>query len=365
MSTKETAPFSVYRADAPAPTSSAPVAEPRAGATRALRITLLLLGLAVAWACLPFLPGLMGAAMLCVVVAPAQRALSPRLGVRRTALLLSTSVALLLAVPAIVLSVAMFQQAPAALQRMMDSAAFARLSRLEIGPLDVGAHLADAGRSLVAWGSSRALTAAAGLTRNVLNLFLAVLGLYYLLPSAPALWRRLRGRLPVSSAGADHLAERFVSVTEAALLGIAATALAQGLTVGLAFWLVGLSNPVVWGVVTGVVSILPVFGSSLVWLPGAAVLAAEGRLGAAITLGLIGLVISSNVDNVIRPVIYRRVSGMHPMASLVGAFAGVELFGLVGLLIGPLALTYCVELYHLYELESGTASDTGRPAPLG
>ena len=364
MPSKETAPFSVYRAENPAPAPSVPDAEPRTGATRSLRITLGLLGLGIAWACLPFLPGLMGAAMLCVVVAPAQRALAPRFGVRRTALLLSVGVALLLAVPAIGLLVAVIQQAPPALQRMMDSAAFARLSRLEIGPLDVGAQLADAGRSLVAWGSSRALSAAAGLTRIVLNLFLAVLGLYYLLPSAPSLWRRLRGRIPVSPAGADHLADRFVSVTEAALLGIAATALAQGLTVGLAFWLVGLSNPVVWGVVTGAVSILPVFGSSLVWLPGAAVLAAEGRIGAAITLGLIGLVISSNVDNVIRPLIYRRVSGLHPMASLVGAFAGVELFGLVGLLLGPLALAYCVELYHLYELESGTATDASRPAPL-
>lgn len=364
MPTIQTSPLAVYRADLASPGPSDADAPTGAGATRALRITLLLLALGVAWACLPFLPGLMGAAMLCAVVAPAQRALAPRVGARRAAAVLSVGVALLLALPAIALLVAMIQQAPAALQRMMDSTAFARLSRLEIGPLDVGAQLADAGRNLVAWGSSRALSAAAGLTRIVLNLFLAVLGLYYLLPSAPALWCRLRGHLPVSQAGADHLAERFVSVTEAALLGIAATAVAQGCTVGLAFWLVGLSNPVVWGVVTGVVSILPVFGSSLVWLPGAAVLAAEGRISAAITLGLIGLVISSNVDNVIRPLIYRRVSGLHPMASLVGAFAGVELFGLVGLLLGPLALAYCVELYHLYELETGMSAGASRRAPL-
>ena len=363
MPITDSSPLAVYRADRPASAAAAPDAA-RPGATRALRITLVALGLGVAWACLPFLPGLMGAAMLCVVVAPAHRALAPRLGARRSALVLSVGVALLLAVPAIALLVALIQQAPAALQRMMDSAAFARLSRFAIGPLDVGAQLADAGRNLVAWGSSRALSAAAGLTRVVLNLFLAALGLYYLLPSAPALWLRVRGRIPVSPAGADHLAERFVSVTEAALLGIAATAIAQGLTVGLAFWLVGLSNPVVWGGVTGAVSILPVFGSSLVWLPGAAVLAAEGRIGAALTLFLIGIVISSNVDNVIRPLIYRRVSGLHPMASLVGAFAGVELFGLVGLLLGPLALAYCVELYHLYELESGSPAGIDQPAPL-
>lgn len=71
----------------------------------------------------------------------------------------------------------------------------------------------------------------------------------------------------------------------------------------------------------------------------------------------VGLVICSNVDNVIRPVIYKRVSGLHPMATIVGAFAGVELFGLVGLLIGPLALAYCVELYRLYESEYGASHE--------
>ncbi len=312
------------------------------------------------WACLPFLPGLLGGAVLCVIATPVHRALAPRLGTKGSALAVSVAIALLLVLPAVALLVAVAQEAPGALQRMVSSSAFARLSQLRVGPFDVGAQLSEAGRNVVTWGSARALGAAAGVTRGVLNLFLAILGLYYLLPSAPALWRRGRRLIPFSPAGVELLAERFVSVTEAALLGILATAIAQGLTVGLAFQLVGLSNPLVWGVVTGVVSILPVFGSSLVWAPGAVVLAVEGRLGAAATLVVIGLVISSNVDNVIRPVIYRRVSGLHPMASLVGAFAGVELFGLVGLLLGPLALAYCVELYRLYEAEYGASPDAGR-----
>ena len=328
-----------------------------AAAERVVRIAILLLAAGVAWACLPFLPGLLGAVVLCVMGAPLHRRLAPRLGDKRSALLVTTGMALLLALPAGGLLVSVVQEAPAALQRVGSSAAFAKLSQLRVGPLDVGAQLSEAGRNLVAWGSGRALAAAAGVTRMVLNLFIALLGLYYLLPSAPSLWRRLRRLIPFSPAGVEQLADRFVSVTEAALLGIAVTAILQGLTVGIAFQLVGLSNPLVWGVVTGAVSILPVFGSALVWAPGAVVLAAEGRMGAATALALIGLVISSNVDNVIRPVIYKRVSGLHPMATLVGAFAGVELFGLVGLLIGPLALAYCVELYRLYEIEYGATHE--------
>jgi predicted PurR-regulated permease PerM len=105
--------------------------------------------------------------------------------------------------------------------------------------------------------------------------------------------------------------------------------------------------------VTALVSVLPILGSSLVWVPATAVLLLSQRPGAALALGLIGAVVSSNVDNVIRPVIYRRVSGLHPMASLLGAFAGVEMFGLIGLVLGPLAIAYCLELISLYETEYG------------
>jgi predicted PurR-regulated permease PerM len=97
--------------------------------------------------------------------------------------------------------------------------------------------------------------------------------------------------------------------------------------------------------------VLPILGSAIVWVPGVIVLASSGRAIAALVLALIGLIIASNVDNVIRPMIYRRVSGLHPMAGLLGAFAGVELFGLLGLVLGPLAIEYCLELIRLYEAE--------------
>ena len=164
-----------------------------------------------------------------------------------------------------------------------------------------------------------------------------------------------RLRAPFSSDAADHLAERFATVTEAAVLGIVATAITQGATIAIAFSLVGLPNPLLWGAVTGIVSILPIFGSSLVWVPAVVVLLLSQRPGAALALGLIGALVSSNVDNVVRPMIYRRVSGVHPMASLLGAFAGVELFGLLGLVLGPLAIAYCLELVRLYEREYGPA----------
>lgn len=352
-----TASSVVARPAAPSPLpASPPPPPPDASAERTLharraRWLIAALAVALAWACAPYLAGLLGAVVLYVIVAPAYRRLAPRLGARATALLLTAAAAVLLVAPVVWLLATALQEAPGAVERVASSRLFARAATLQLGPIDVGAELARASHSAVAWASARAFDVAGSVTHALLNLLLALVGMYYLLPSAGGLWTHLRPLVPFSARGADALAERFVSVTEATLLGIAATALSQGLVVGGAFWAVGLPNPLVWGVVTGVVSILPILGSSLVWLPGTLVLVGDGRYGAAAVLGLVGLIVASNVDNVVRPSVYRRVSGIHPMATLVGAFAGVELLGVPGLLLGPLAIIYCLELVRLYREE--------------
>jgi predicted PurR-regulated permease PerM len=96
-----------------------------------------------------------------------------------------------------------------------------------------------------------------------------------------------------------------------------------------------------------------VLGSALVWVPGTIVLLSEQRYAAAAILGVIGFVVASNIDNLVRPIVFRRVSHVHPLISIVGAFAGMRYFGLLGVLLGPLALVYFLELVHAYSLEHG------------
>jgi predicted PurR-regulated permease PerM len=294
---------------------------------------------------------------LYVVSVPVYRRLAPRIGQSWAALVVTVGVAIVLIIPAVWMVAAVVEQAPAAFTAVVQSDGFAQLSVLRIGPLDIGSQLSRAGELVGAWASRQALALVGGITRAVLNLLIATVGLYYLFRSATGLWRRVRPMIPFSTAGTDALGERFGLVTQATLLGIAATGVAQGVTVGLAFWLVGLPNPIVWGSATAVASIFPLVGSALVWGPGVIVLVVGHRYGAAIALGLIGGLITSNIDNVIRPLVYSRVSGVHPMATLVGAFAGVGLMGLPGLLIGPLAISYLFELLDLYDAEYGAARD--------
>jgi predicted PurR-regulated permease PerM len=86
-------------------------------------------------------------------------------------------------------------------------------------------------------------------------------------------------------------------------------------------------------------------------LPATLVLLAQRQYGSAVLMLVVGAGIASNIDNLIRPFVYRRVSNIHPMITLVGAFAGVRYFGLLGLLLGPLAIAYLFELLHFYREE--------------
>jgi predicted PurR-regulated permease PerM len=82
-----------------------------------------------------------------------------------------------------------------------------------------------------------------------------------------------------------------------------------------------------------------------------AALAIDGRYGPAIGLALWGGLVVGNVDNVIRPVVFRRWARIHPFVTVIGAFAGIRYFGLLGLLIGPLAISYFFELIRMYRVE--------------
>src|SRR5207247_2064930 len=157
--------------------------------------------------------------------------------------------------------------------------------------------------------------------------------------------------LPCSSRNDENLRQRCRDVTTSTIIGTGLTAAVQGLLVGVGFWIVHLPNAVFWGVVTMVFAVLPVVGSGLVWGPGAIALLLDHRPGPAVLLALIGLVVVGNVDYLVRPMVFRRWAHIHPLVTLVGALAGVPYFGLLGLLIGPLALSYLFELIKMYREE--------------
>ncbi len=105
-------------------------------------------------------------------------------------------------------------------------------------------------------------------------------------------------------------------------------------------------------------SMLPVVGSGMVWAPAALVLVTRGHTGAGIGMLVWGLGVATLVDYLIRPYVSNRYAQIHPLITLAGAIAGVSYLGIVGLLIGPLALSYFFELLTMYQKEYLTSAMT-------
>ncbi len=325
-------------------------------------LLILVLGTAIVLALAPFLSGLLGAAVLYVIfVKPYQRlcgVMKPGLAAAITLVI----ALLIIALPLTWLIGIVIDQAPVSLRSVQSSSLFARMGLLRVGNYDVGAEVAKASGTLVSWLSGQVFAFVGSATSAALNLVIAFFALYYMLRSGANLWGVIRGYIPFSFSTADALRDRFFSVTEATLLGTVLVAIIQGGLIGVGFWIVSLPHPLFWGTITAFASILPVLGSALVWLPAMVVLLFQARYGSAITMAVIGGVVASNIDNLIRPLVYRRVSNIHPMITLVGAFAGVKYFGLLGLLLGPLAIAYLFELLRFYREEYGTPDEV--PAPV-
>jgi predicted PurR-regulated permease PerM len=325
-------------------------------------LLILLLGIAVAVAVSPYAIGLIGAGVLYVMFAGMYRRLKPVLRTHGAATVTLIAAILLVLLPLTWVVGLVLDQAPETLQALQSADTMSRLNAITVGHVQVGAELAKASGSIVSWLSRQALSFVGGAARATLNMLISFFAFYYLLVSGPEEWPKVREYIPFRADIADRLKERFFSVTRATLLGTMLVAALQGGLVGIGFWLSELPSPGFWGVVTAIASILPVLGSALVWVPGVGVLLLQGNYGGAALLAFIGGVIASNIDNIVRPMVYKRVSNIHPLITLIGAFAGVQFFGLLGVLLGPLAIAYFFELLRLYQSEYGSLATTEEQA---
>jgi predicted PurR-regulated permease PerM len=329
-----------------------------------LRRSLGVISLAVLVAIVPFLSGLVGALILYSLTRRLHDRASRRIAPRASALLITTTVTAMILIPGAWLISSIIAESAAVVRSWRPEAFASLLAATPLRSLGVEREIDGIITAALGWLSTRAFTFVGGVTAATLNTLLALLGLYYLLLDAGSLWGRVKTVAGLPDEVAALVANRFSLVTDGLILGTMLTAALQGSVVGVAFALVGFQAPLLWGFVTACASVLPVLGSALVWLPGAIVLVASHRIGAAVLVGVLGAGVASNIDNLVRPLVYRSVSGVHPMLTLVGAFAGVRLFGVMGAFIGPLVLSGFAELIGVYENAVHTAAVTVvQPSP--
>ncbi len=314
-------------------------------------LVLLILGIALVVAFVPFATGLVGIPVLYVMFEPVHRWLTRHTSSRFAAAIVVLLALFLIVVPGVSFAGLIVAQAQEIAGGVVQSPLLGRLSELRFRNFDIGAQLAGLGGKLVGWIGTSAFGLIGTATRLALNLTISLFGLYYLLLRPGETWQAVRPYIPFSTENAELLRQRFRNVTVSTVVGTGLVAVIQGVMVGLGFWAAGLANALFWGVVTVVLAILPVVGSALVWGPGVIALAIGGQYGWAIALALWGILAVGNVDYIVRPIVFRRWANIHPIVTLLGALAGVPYFGILGLLIGPLALSYFFELIGMYREE--------------
>jgi predicted PurR-regulated permease PerM len=133
------------------------------------------------------------------------------------------------------------------------------------------------------------------------------------------------------------------------VLGQGVIALTQGILLANGFWIFGIPDPVFWGVIGSFISFLPVVGAPTLCIPASIILFASGHSVQGILLLAYGLLFIGNVDNVLRMIINKRVGNTHPIISVIGVFIGLPLFGILGLVFGPVLLSYFLLLLEIYE----------------
>jgi len=314
-------------------------------------ILILVLGIGLAIGLMPFATGLIGIPVLYVIFSPVYRALAPRVKPTPAAVLTVGLALLVVVVLLIVLTVVIINQAPGIARGILDSPIRNRLAEIQIGGYQVGPRVTGLEEQLVSWLGTSAFGLIGTATRLSLNLIISFFGLFYLLLGAEPIWAVIEPYIPFSTPNSELLRARFRLITTSTFIGTGLGAVIQGILVGIAFWVAGFPDVLFWSVLTVIVAIFPIVGSGLIWVPAVAVLLLNDRYVAGIVMAVWGLIVVSNVDHVIRPIVFRRYAKIHPLVTLVGAFAGIRYFGLLGLLVGPLALSYFFELIRMYKEE--------------
>ena len=183
----------------------------------------------------------------------------------------------------------------------------------------------------------------------VVNFVLMLFLLFFFLRDGEALVRRTMRLVPMGEGRKAVLLDHLSSVTRALVLGMLLTAAAQGALLGIGFVIVGLPSPVVFGVLTGLASAVPLVGTALVWVPADLVLLAQGRTWAALFLALWSLGLVTSVDNVIKPLVVSGRAGLPTFAVFLGLVGGLAAFGAIGMFLGPVIVALTIALLRFAE----------------
>lgn len=212
--------------------------------------------------------------------------------------------------------------------------------------------------SVATWLSNIGATFVKGSVLQVAEGFITFYLLFYFLRDRLAAKAMFKAWLPLPSPDAEHLIRRVVDTVHATVYGTLAVATIQGTLGGLMFWALGLPTPLLWGLVMGLLSIVPVLGAFVIWIPAAILLLLDGSWTRALVLAVWGGIVVGGIDNVLRPMFVGNRLRLHTIPAFISIVGGLLLFGAPGFILGPLAATITMLLIEFWTRQAAP-SQTG------
>ena len=201
-----------------------------------------------------------------------------------------------------------------------------------------------------------------GAVGTVVSFLLMLFVLFFVLRDGPDIARQFVRLLPIEQRRRRRLWQHLQDVTRAVFMGIGLTAVAQGVLVGIGFWIAGLPSPLVFGVIATLLALIPFVGTSVVWGLGAIYLASQADYGHAIFLAVWGVFVVGLADNVLRPLLIAGRADVPTLAVFIGVIGGLSAFGFIGLFLGPIVLGLLVALFRLETERLAETADSDRAA---
>jgi predicted PurR-regulated permease PerM len=307
---------------------------------------------------LPFVPALAWALALAVLFVPLQRRLEAKL--KRPSLAAAIAVVLIgliVVVPATFVGQQLVQQTAKGAETIEAKVTSGEWRRaLEKQPrlapladwIERRVDLPGTAKTFAAWLSGLAANFVKGSVFQLLGFCLTFYLLFFFLRDRRPVLQSIRALAPLSEAEMDTLCERINDTIHATIYGELAVSAVQGLLGGLIFWWLGLSAPLLWGVVMALLAVVPVLGAFLVWMPAALFLAVEGSWGKALILTLWGMLVVGSIDNLLRPILVGKRLRLHTVLAFISVVGGLVLFGSAGLILGPVTLTVTTVLLDVW-----------------
>lgn len=199
-------------------------------------------------------------------------------------------------------------------------------------------------------------------TLNTLtNLLVMYFILWFMLMRVGHIQIWLRKALPVNKVNADKVLKEVREMIVSNAIGIPVLGAVQGLVAMIGYAMFGVSEPILWGVITGIASVIPIVGTMAAWVPLAILTFATGDTQNGIWLSLWGLIVIGGSDNVFRFVLQKFLADIHPLITVFGVIFGLNLFGFLGIIFGPLLISLFLLIVRIYFDEFVTPDNENAP----